>query len=439
MDDEETLLANNHVRGVYLITYSQVNADKFPSRESFVMAVLDAFMTRNIPIISWVCAKEDHRITQGFHYHMSVRLSERRRWVQVRNALQQRHGINVNFSNRHDNYYSAWRYTTKEDRNYIQSQNHPDLSNTRPPQTARATTTWRRQSRNQPSGSGAVGKKRKRMLSVYEVSQIVVTKGIKSRLQLLAFAQQQQSLGKIDLAQFIANRGSKAVDEAIKVGWELKEAPSRLLRAQQTRLERLQSALESECAPNCNKTWLDLATNVLRYNNIRKTDFATAVHTSLNQGRGKYRNIIITGPCDCAKTFLLNPLNIIYKTFTNPATASFAWVGVEDSEIIFLNDFRWSPQIIPWHNLLLLLEGQLVRFPAPKTHYAKDIVFDTDAPIFCTANEELSFVRGGVLDRVETDMMRVRWRSFKFFYQIPQEEQVTSPPCARCFAELILH
>lgn len=72
MADEGALLLNDRVRRVYLITYSQVNADKFPTRESFVLAVLDAFAACDIQIINWVCAREDHRVTQGFHYHMTV-------------------------------------------------------------------------------------------------------------------------------------------------------------------------------------------------------------------------------------------------------------------------------------------------------------------------------------------------------------------------------
>jgi len=41
-------------------------------------------------------------------------------------------------------------------------------------------------------------------------------------------AQKQKSEGKLDLAQFIANRGSRVVDEAIAVGWELQNAESTL-------------------------------------------------------------------------------------------------------------------------------------------------------------------------------------------------------------------
>ena len=48
---------------------------------------------------------------------------------------------------------------------------------------------------------------------------------------------------------------------------------------------------------------------------------------------------MITGPANCGKTFIFNPLREIYETFTNPATGTFAWVGAELAEVIFLNDF----------------------------------------------------------------------------------------------------
>ena len=70
---------------------------------------------------------------------------------------------------------------------------------------------------------------------------------------------------------------------------------------------------------------------------------------------------MIVGPANCGKTFLLNPLTILFETFCNPTLASFAWVGVDNTECIFLNDFRWPTQIIPWHDLLLILEGHVVK------------------------------------------------------------------------------
>ena len=55
-----------------------------------------------------------------------------------------------------------------------------------------------------------------------------------------------------------------------------------------------------------------------------------------------------------------------------------------------------------------MLKGQLVHLPAPKSHYRKDAALFSDVPIFCTAKEEMSFVEGGVLDAMESEVMRVR-------------------------------
>ena len=97
-----------------------------------------------------------------------------------------------------------------------------------------------------------------------------------------------------------------------------------------------------------------------------------------------------------------------------PASNNFAWIGVESSEIILLNDFRWSQNIIPWHDLLLLLEGQLVNFAVPKSHFSRDISLDKDTPFFCTAKVPFVFIKGGAIDEGETEMMTLRWRCFIF-------------------------
>ena len=157
-----------------------------------------------------------------------------------------------------------------------------------------------------------------------------------------------------------------------------------------------------------------------------------AIRDLLLQGRSKFRNIMICGPANSAKTFILNPLTSVYTTFCNPACMSFAWAGAEDAECIFLNDFRWSSQIIPWHDFLLMLEGPMVHLPARKTHYAKD------TPIFCTSKQPIIFIKNGVIDQRETDMMAVRWKIFHFNVRIDEQNQKEIRKCAKCFASLIL-
>ena len=108
--------------------------------------------------------------------------------------------------------------------------------------------------------------------------------------------------------------------------------------------------------------WLSCALEILQNNKVERAVFSDAIVKLLVMGHGKGQNIYVCGPGNCGKTFMLDPLRVIFKSFLSSATCSYAWLGVEDKEIIFLNDFRYSPVIIPWSDLLLLLvqRGYLV-------------------------------------------------------------------------------
>ena len=43
--------------------------------------------------------------------------------------------------------------------------------------------------------------------------------------------------------------------------------------------------------------------------------FSQSVRTLSEKGRGKHRNIMLIGSTNCAKTFLPNPLNMIYRLY----------------------------------------------------------------------------------------------------------------------------
>ena len=89
------------------------------------------------------------------------------------------------------------------------------------------------------------------------------------------------------------------------------------------------------------------------------------------------------GPANCGKPFIVSPLKVIYKAFSNPAPGSFARIGAEEAEIIYLNDFWWHPKIIAWPQFLQALEGDTVHLPAPKNLCSKDIELSKETPFFC--------------------------------------------------------
>ena len=431
-------LYQNQSRSVYLVTYSQANREEIPTRAFFAQALVKSFEQVGAEVIQWCCSEENHK-DGGTHYHVAMKLKRVTRWIRSKKYLKERHGITVHYSNRHHNYYSAWRYVTKSDESYEESEGHPDLKNNGKPKTSKASETVKENGRKRRSKSvNRNGKKAKKRLTAFEVSQVMLTKKIKTMTELQALAYEQTKEGKQDLMQFLLSRSRKVVTDILETTWEIKQAGDKLERARKTRLQILQDSAKQECSPGCNGQWIRCATEVLRNNNVKKGEFSRSVQELLEKGRGKYRNVMITGAANCGKTFMLKPLTLIYDTFSNPASGSFAWVGVQEKECIFLNDFRWSAQLIPWHDLLLMLEGELVHLPAPKTHFSKDIQLLRDTPIFCTTKRPLLYVKNGVIDDRETDMMAVRWKMFEFKYQIPEESQRRIEPCPSCFAKFVL-
>ncbi len=371
----------------------------------------------------------------NFHFHMAIKLERRGRWLTVRNFLDEVYGIQVNFSANHNTYYSAYRYVTKEDPEPLLSNGHPDISN-HVPKTEKAIATHRKN-----ATGGKKGKKRKRLverLSVFDVTQIIQRRKIESRLELLALAVAQSREGNTALANFVANRGNKAVQEALSLAKEFEGAEQRLARSKKSRIEILHEFENGTCVQDCEGNWYISALKLVESHGIIVSEFATAIYTALVKGRAKYQNIFIHGPANSGKTFIIKPLTVIYNAFSNPATGSFAWIGVDEAEIIYLNDFRWDPKIIAWADFLQALEGDIVHLPAPKNVCPRDIELKADIPFFATSDAPIMLIKGGSIDRANTEMMNVRWLFFHFWKPIPRSEQKSLAPCGHCFAKFVL-
>ena len=113
-------------------------------------------------------------------------------------------------------------------------------------------------------------------------------------------------------------------------------------------------------------------------------------------------------------------------------------MGADEAEIIYLNDFKWSPTVIAWVDLLQALEGDMVHLPAPKNFCRRDLELSADTPFFATSDASLVLIKGGNIDHINTVMMNVCWKLFHFSRPIPQASQIKMEPCGHCFANFIL-
>ena len=132
------------------------------------------------------------------------------------------------------------------------------------------------------------------------------------------------------LKNFVASTPQKVYRELIAKTWAMAEAEQVVQRKSKSRIAHLQSFLQNPCDPGCKgKPWLNMALEILRNNDVNKFVFADNVRELLRNGRSKNCNLIITGPSNCVKIFILNPLNTIFNTFTNPSSCKYAFVGVK--------------------------------------------------------------------------------------------------------------
>ena len=235
------------------------------------------------------------------------------------------------------------------------------------------------------------------------------------------------------------DKTDKQLEDLIDKTYRIKNAASVLERQGLSRLDMLKKASQEQCVDGCNGTWLTSTNEVLTLNKIHPILYANAIRELLTQGRGEWRNVFIHGTANCAKTFMLKPIEEIYQCFINPAKEKYAWVGADKAEVIILQDFRFDSEKIAWKCLLLLREGESVKLPAPKNHYSKDVHIMHDVPIFTTSKDRIKNVGpNNTTDDKEDHMMNVRWKIFHFTHEFQEDEQKEIKACGSCFAKLAL-
>ena len=91
--------------------------------------------------------------------------------------------------------------------------------------------------------------------------------------------------------------------QVLQTAWDMENSQETRQRQNKSRLQLLYDSLDQECVPDCHGWWVTCAKEVLTRNNISVSGFVVSLSVC---------NIMFTGPTNCAKTFLLNPLNVIF-------------------------------------------------------------------------------------------------------------------------------
>jgi len=259
-------------RSAYLVTYSQVDKSKCESKEVFARMVGEEF--KDCSVERWASCEEPHEETGGSHYHLALKLDRVKRWKAVRQRLEAKYQFCVNFSDHHSNYYSAFQYVCKQDKNIAQSIEHPVYVGS--PKTSKASK-FRKSTGGveDASASGPSTSKKSRRIDIVDVYDQVVKKGIKNDLHFCALAKAELEDGKRDFANFVLSKTEKSRNEILKTAWKINGSTKTLLREKQTLLELLEEASKSKCV--CKDRWTRAAYDILNSNGICKLEFVFTI------------------------------------------------------------------------------------------------------------------------------------------------------------------
>ena len=316
-------------------------------------------------------------------------------------------------------YFSIFNYILKYDSHLITSEGHEGLINP-VPKTANAIRARRRSG---SSGGGPRAKpkaKKEKRLDLDVVHDLVVQNNLRTDKELAFFANKLAKDGKRDLQRWLLSHLSpKSRNDLLSTIWLMKDAVDESTRSNKTLIELLEECLGAEhstCPRTgnvCDGSWLPAALECLTLNNISREYFSQRVLKALRHGRGKGYNMMICGPSNAAKSFLLMPLELIYKVFFQPSSGSYNWMHAPDAEVIFLNDIRYEEkgdqEVLPWRQFLNLLEGCTVNVARACNLANGDFAWsDRSAPVFLTAETPIVRIRHGCIVPGETDQIRER-------------------------------
>ncbi len=465
-------LTANDPHRVYIITYSQADRQIFPTRQAFGVACVAAFGGGHV--IKYFCSVMEPHENGGFHYHVAILLSESKRWKYARDYLEKTFGVNVNFSSSpqdHPFYEGAYMYVTKWDKNFFHGhvqEKHPKKceldGGKRGAIMRKANTASKKSAHNRRREKDAEQEKKKeekqkrrKRMDKLDVVDFIIESNIETDEELLSAGKSRRDeYGDRDMLLFLTNLGEKGRRDILRDAWKTKTSTEVVELRSKSRMDIIREVLSNldNCVCSQKGMWLVLALDVCEKNHLEWKDVSNAFYDLLSNGRGKHRNIVLYGERNCAKTFLLEPLTYVFKnTFHTPPASAFGWLGVEDAQVIYLNDFRWKPSegkkggSISWDALLRLLEGHHCSLPAPMNSRSEHIKLPAtnDVPVFCTSRAVPRFWKENEnepqtpIHVTENKMMDERWfgKGIHLTHVFEEDQKVDTPPCPFCFAKFV--
>lgn len=278
-------------------------------------------------------------------------------------------------------------------------------------------------------------------LSCLQAYDLCISHNLRTSTEAWAKARSMDAEGDRGLLAFLLEQ--RDVDGFLSKVVKATDSAEILRRQSIGRIGLLRESAEKPCSCEEPDLWIRLARETLTRNQLSGR-FQRLIYMALLKGRGKPRCIFLMGPTTCAKSWLIKPLSEIFRVYRVPDDGSHRLESILDCELLYLNDFEWSPDWLPWAYLKNLFEGEVVNIAVPKPR-GRNVDFTSDAPIIGTLSAPIQlFMKQGwnmVLNRHETDQMQSRVTYVHFHHSLLQgavSSAIECKVCVRCAARLYL-
>ena len=272
------------------------------------------------PLLRWYCCQEPSA-DGGKYYHTVISLEKSQRWMLIQNV-----GGNLHFLSQNLGYDGAYKYISKDKStdNVLLSPGHVNLITIGSPRIKKCMQAFpanaKVRRKNLKHSEKTCSSKSKRThakvkrLSNVEMPEFILENNITDDSQLMTIAKEHHELGEKDLYRFVVNKISKAISNLVKTTWDIHSAPETIYHEKTARIDTVKVLLlPGKCVSRCEGESLRSAKVVLKQNRFNVYVYVAVLRDAIIKGRHKNNNITLVGPPNCGMSFLVNPLELIFK------------------------------------------------------------------------------------------------------------------------------
>ena len=410
------------------------------TRESFALAVVEAYERTGKTVDQWGCFLEVHPLSRSLleqrrHFHMLAQTERACRWSDVASYLRSVYRIyaHASTSSSRRSYWAAFTYLyapsakkPKEDldKAYVLSVGHED-----PP----LQVLQKRQG--------------VRRLQAVEIYDTLLQHGLDTCTKVYAFAARQRAAGDVSWVQFCMKQPPRKLKDLISTAHAMSTASATLTRMSLSHMQVLTSARSDSCI--CQGHAIPGWQHILRVNGVNEQDYLRSVRVLFEVGGGKGVNHFYVGAPNTGKTALTRPLLALFGkyAFVKPqVSTTFALQGVIGAQALIWNDFRWPHPPLAWGDLLNLLDNEPFNVAVPKVDGQGDYHWNANGQegviSVLTANVPVVYVSGNTVNEVETAAWKERFGQNILLFSTPLDNPDKRYKrwfqCTRCYADWVL-